>query len=70
MGIFWTKEICLFVQTVCLLGCRKTYLTILELEDHALFQKVRYVVLQPLRPELDGQDVEASYREDTPSSSR
>jgi hypothetical protein len=39
-------------------GRRKTYLTILEWADHALFKKVRYVLLRPLRPELDGQDVE------------
>jgi hypothetical protein len=51
-------------------GRRKTYLTILELADHALFKMVRYVLLRPLRPELDGQDVEAPSREDTPSSSR
>jgi hypothetical protein len=46
----------------------RTYLTILELADrpgHALFKIVRYVLLRPLRPELDGQDVEASSREDT-----
>jgi hypothetical protein len=28
-------------------------LTILESADHALFKMVRYVLLQPLRPELD-----------------
>jgi hypothetical protein len=42
-----------------LLGHRRTYLTILESADHALFKMVRYVLLPPLRPELDGQDVEA-----------
>jgi hypothetical protein len=42
-----------------LLGHTRTYLTILELADHALFKMVRYVLLRPLRPELDGQDVEA-----------
>jgi hypothetical protein len=42
-----------------LLGHRRTYLTILESADHALFKMVRYVLLRPLRPELDGQDVEA-----------
>jgi hypothetical protein len=26
------------------------------LADHALFKKVRYVLLRPLKPELDGQD--------------
>jgi hypothetical protein len=36
-------------------GHRTTYLTILELADHALFKMVRYVLLRPLRPELDGQ---------------
>jgi sensor histidine kinase YesM len=44
-------------------GHRRTYLTILESVDHALFKMVRYVLLRPLRPELDGQDVEA--RENT-----
>jgi hypothetical protein len=34
-------------------GHRKTYLTILESADHALFKMVRYVLLQPLRPEQD-----------------
>jgi hypothetical protein len=34
------------------------------LADHALFKKVRYVLLRPLRPELDGKDVEASSRVD------
>jgi hypothetical protein len=29
------------------------YLTILESADHALFKMVRYVLLPPLRPELD-----------------
>jgi hypothetical protein len=43
----------------CLRGHRKTYLTILESAHNALFKKVRYVFLRPLRPELDGQDVEA-----------
>jgi hypothetical protein len=44
--------------------------TILKLADHALFKMVRYVLLRPLRPDLDGQDVEASSREDTSSLSR
>jgi hypothetical protein len=34
-------------------GHKRTYLTILELADHALFKMVRYVLLRPLRPELD-----------------
>jgi hypothetical protein len=34
-------------------GHRRTYLTILEFSDHALFKMVRYVLLRPLRPELD-----------------
>jgi hypothetical protein len=34
-------------------GHRKTYLTILESAGHALFKMVRYVLLRPLRPELD-----------------
>jgi hypothetical protein len=29
--------------------------TILKLADHALFKMVRYVLLRPLKPELDGQ---------------
>jgi hypothetical protein len=37
-------------------GHRITYLTILESAGHALFKMVRYVLLRPLRPELDGQD--------------
>jgi hypothetical protein len=45
-------------------------LTILESADNSLLKMVRYVLLRPLRPELDGQEVEASSREDTPSSSR
>jgi hypothetical protein len=36
------------------LQCHKrTYLTILESADQALFKMVRYVLLRPLRPELD-----------------
>jgi hypothetical protein len=34
-------------------GHRRTYLTILESADHALFRMVSYVLLRPLRPELD-----------------
>jgi hypothetical protein len=34
-------------------GHKKAYLTILESADHALFKMVRYVLLRPLRPELD-----------------
>jgi hypothetical protein len=34
-------------------GHKRTYPTILESADHALFKMVRYVLLQPLRPELD-----------------
>jgi hypothetical protein len=34
-------------------GHKRTYLTISESADHALFKMVRYVLLQPLRPELD-----------------
>jgi hypothetical protein len=29
------------------------YSTILKLADHALFKMVRYVLLRPLRPELE-----------------
>jgi hypothetical protein len=42
----------------------ETNLTILELADNGM------VFLRPLRPELDGQNVEASSREDSPSSCR
>jgi hypothetical protein len=34
---------------------RRTYHTILKLADHALFKMIKYVLLQSLRPELDGQ---------------
>jgi hypothetical protein len=34
-------------------GHKRTYLTILESADHALFKMVRYVLLRPLRPVLD-----------------
>jgi hypothetical protein len=34
-----------------------------------LLSEVWYVLLRPLLPELEGQDVEASFREDTSSSS-
>jgi hypothetical protein len=34
-------------------GHRRTYLTILESARHALFNVVRYVLLRPLRPELE-----------------
>jgi hypothetical protein len=42
-------------------GHRMIYNTILEAADHALYKMVRYVLLRPLRPELEGQDVEASF---------
>jgi hypothetical protein len=32
---------------------KRSYLTILESADHALFKMVRYVLLRPLSPELD-----------------
>jgi uncharacterized membrane protein len=34
-------------------GHKRTYLTILESADHALYKMVRYVLLRPMRPELD-----------------
>jgi hypothetical protein len=34
-------------------GLRRTYLTILESAGHAFFKMVRYVLLRPLRPEVD-----------------
>jgi hypothetical protein len=36
--------------------CRRTYLTILEGTWSANFKMVYYVLLRPLRPELEGQD--------------
>jgi hypothetical protein len=33
----------------------RTYFTILESADHTLFKMVKYVLLRPLRPKLDGQ---------------
>jgi hypothetical protein len=38
-----------------------TYLTILKLADHALFKIVWYVLLRPLRPELDGRPSSAHF---------
>jgi hypothetical protein len=35
---------------------RRTYHTILKLAYHSLFKMVWYVLLRPLRPELDGKD--------------
>jgi hypothetical protein len=55
-----TKVDCLGERLACvgkssgLKGRRRTYHTILKLANHALFNMVRYVLLQPLRPELDG----------------
>jgi hypothetical protein len=40
---------------------RRTYLTILKLADHALFKIVWYVLLRPLRPELDGRPSSAKF---------
>jgi hypothetical protein len=34
-------------------GHKRTYPTILESADHALFKMVRYVLPRPLRPDLD-----------------
>jgi hypothetical protein len=34
-------------------GHKRTYLTILESAEHALFKMVKYVLMRPLRPELD-----------------
>jgi hypothetical protein len=38
-------------------GRRKTYLTILKRAWSANFKMVWYVLLRPLRPKLDGQDL-------------
>jgi hypothetical protein len=40
---------------------RRTYRTILEWADQALFKMQWNVLLRPQRPELDGQDVEVSW---------
>jgi hypothetical protein len=40
---------------------RRIYLTILKLADHALFKIVWYVLLRPLRPELDGRSSSANF---------
>jgi hypothetical protein len=40
---------------------RRTYLTIFKLADHALLKIVWYVLLRPLRPELDGRLSSANF---------
>jgi hypothetical protein len=56
------KEIILLRNTACLqfeyfcvvhLLSKRTYLYILKSVDNALFKMVRYVLLRPLRPEVD-----------------
>jgi hypothetical protein len=47
-GGFWPKP-----GRSAVSGGKRTYLTILESADHALYKMVRYVLLRPLRPELD-----------------
>jgi hypothetical protein len=59
-------------------NCKKSLLDSLDIFScglmneriFSLVKMVGYVLLRPLRPELDRQDVEASSREDTPLSSR
>jgi hypothetical protein len=41
-------------------GHRRTYRTTLEWADHALFKMVRYVLLRPLTPDLDGVKISIS----------
>jgi hypothetical protein len=47
----------LFYFSSGLRGRRKTYLTILKRAWSANFKMVLYVLLRPLRPKLDGQDL-------------
>jgi hypothetical protein len=47
------RHIFVLASSYGLRGQKRTYLTILESADHALFKMVRYVLLRPLRPELD-----------------
>jgi hypothetical protein len=50
---FAGRHVFVLASSSGLRGHKRTYLTNLELADHALFKMVRYVLLQPLRPELD-----------------
>jgi hypothetical protein len=51
-------------------GRRRTYLTIFKRAQSANYKMVIQVLVRPLRPELDGQDVEASSREGTSATFR
>jgi hypothetical protein len=50
---FAGRHVFVLASSSGLRGHKRTYLTILESADHALFKLVRYVLLRPLRPELD-----------------
>jgi hypothetical protein len=50
---FAGRHVFVLASSSGLRGHKRTYLTILESEDNALFKMVRYVLLRPLRPELD-----------------
>jgi hypothetical protein len=50
---FAGRHVFVLVSSSSLRGQKRTYLTILDSADHALFKMVRYVLLRPLRPELD-----------------
>jgi hypothetical protein len=47
------RHVFVLSSSYSLRGHKRTYLSILESADHALFKMVRYVLLPPLRPELD-----------------
>jgi hypothetical protein len=53
MRAFAGRHVFVLASSSGLRGHNRTYLTILESADHALFKMVRYVLLRPLRPELD-----------------
>jgi hypothetical protein len=55
LRVFAGRHVFVLASSSGLRGHKRTYLTLLESVDHALFKMVRYVlrILQPLRPELD-----------------
>jgi hypothetical protein len=50
---FAGRHVFVLASSSGLRGHKRTYRTIIELADRALFKMVRYVFLRPLRPELD-----------------
>jgi hypothetical protein len=50
---FAGRHVFVLASSSGLRGHKRTYLTILESADYALFKMVRYVLLRSLRPELD-----------------